>query len=552
MGYVLCEIIKPTTDAVCNMIIQPKKFGSKCLIYHDEKSKTTATTRSHSEVTTEIPKFVKKFNWTNIEDMINQNKSLTNILKQLDDKIDLLMDNSSIVNLMNTVHKLSSKINETISSTEFKRDKKVITSRYLNIFSNTLNEKHRSAWTKVDYSKRRNASMEIILQLNDLILKNFCTLDKDEEIDLNPNNGSKIRNQLETNNILLEAFDLKEDNLSREFEFPNSLNFEHSDVFDKNLIFFPDGLDFKKIDLTNSEYSCLTNNRRFASGVVYKNLAEYLHYNKSADKSSKIESDFDVNEEISPNSTDYSVSDASLPNEYENFLVNSELVSFTLNNIMRRSVKLNKPVRVEMKHLNQKHRLDNLKCVFWNFTLKEWSDEGCRLIKNDRFASVCECDHLTNFAILMDISGREQEADSVKSALTMFCVILSIIGLSITIIVFTFIPKLKSKRNLITANLCFNLLIVNILVGFFLEIENALLCRIISIVLFYFLINSFCWMLIQGYFLYQMIVLVFSNVGYFRLKHMILYSNGFSFAWTAIVLLMIGPNGFYNYESSYL
>ena len=44
-------------------------------------------------------------------------------------------------------------------------------------------------------------------------------------------------------------------------------------------------------------------------------------------------------------------------------------------------------------------------CVFWDFELQngvgDWSTEGCIFvgIENDRV--VCQCNHLTNFAVLM-------------------------------------------------------------------------------------------------------------------------------------------------------
>ena len=556
MGYVLCEILKPTQQSICKEVIEPKIFNSKCLVHSEKRS--TPKNESDDDFTTALPE-KERFDWRNIKDMLQTNSSVTSILKKINDKFDLLMGNASIVNLMDALQQLSSKVRA--DSEAFRKNRKEITGRYMSILSNTLNREHRSAWTRVDYAERKNASMEIILQLNDLIENNFCALGKEPVFDINPDTESKFKNRLKTSNIFLEAYHLQE-SLSSSFEFPSNLSTGLANAFGKNLIYFPSGLNFNETNLTNPEIRCSTRTKQFATGVVYKNLAEYLHTTNRSSSSQVnlisnvgIENEFlELDEGEDPKATNFSAaSQVSMnTNRYADHVVNSELVAFAFNNIMRRSVKLSKPVRVFVEHLDRKERMDKLKCVFWNFTTNEWSEDGCRLVDNNRLYSICECNHLTNFAILMDISGRELEADSVKSALTMVCTILSIIGLVITIVVFSFIPKLKSKRNLITANLCFNLLVVNILVGFFMDVSNEVACRVISIVLFYFLINSFCWMFIQGYFLYQMIVLVFSSVGYFRLKHMILYCNGFSLAWLVIVLLIIGPQGFYDYQSSYL
>ncbi|CAG2163003.1 unnamed protein product [Oppiella nova] len=76
----------------------------------------------------------------------------------------------------------------------------------------------------------------------------------------------------------------------------------------------------------------------------------------------------------------------------------------------------------ELQHLKHKNRLylgDRVDCVFWDFTRNKWSSEGCRLIEmdSDRETTVCECNHLTNFAALMDTSGRETD-DYMKNVVT--------------------------------------------------------------------------------------------------------------------------------------
>ena len=40
-------------------------------------------------------------------------------------------------------------------------------------------------------------------------------------------------------------------------------------------------------------------------------------------------------------------------------------------------------------------------CVSWNPDLDSWHETGCRLFVTNITTSVCECDHLGNFALLM-------------------------------------------------------------------------------------------------------------------------------------------------------
>ena len=40
-------------------------------------------------------------------------------------------------------------------------------------------------------------------------------------------------------------------------------------------------------------------------------------------------------------------------------------------------------------------------------TRGEWSDEGCMLVSTNKTHTTCECNHLTNFAIIMNVRGIE-------------------------------------------------------------------------------------------------------------------------------------------------
>ena len=40
-------------------------------------------------------------------------------------------------------------------------------------------------------------------------------------------------------------------------------------------------------------------------------------------------------------------------------------------------------------------------CVTWNFTRLDWITEGCTTIVGEERVITCECNHLTNFAVLV-------------------------------------------------------------------------------------------------------------------------------------------------------
>ncbi|XP_064384592.1 deleted in malignant brain tumors 1 protein-like isoform X4 [Halichondria panicea] len=80
-------------------------------------------------------------------------------------------------------------------------------------------------------------------------------------------------------------------------------------------------------------------------------------------------------------------------------------------------------------------------CVSWNFTTGNWSTDGCSVLdSNITNGSIsCQCNHLTNFAIIMNIQARlsPRKSDEVLDAISYIGSVLSIIGLIITIITLT-------------------------------------------------------------------------------------------------------------------
>ena len=64
-----------------------------------------------------------------------------------------------------------------------------------------------------------------------------------------------------------------------------------------------------------------------------------------------------------------------------------------------------------------------------------WSNEGCKVSEAQEHEDflVCECNHLTNFALLMDVSHTRHDSFALSIVTWIGCII-SIIGLVITII----------------------------------------------------------------------------------------------------------------------
>jgi len=87
--------------------------------------------------------------------------------------------------------------------------------------------------------------------------------------------------------------------------------------------------------------------------------------------------------------------------------------------------KITPPVTVVLSHI--KRRRGNPKCVFWDYTLNPhrggaWSTRGCWLAFNNQSHSICQCSHLShlsNFAVLMDLSSDQSLQKEQKRERTM-------------------------------------------------------------------------------------------------------------------------------------
>ncbi|XP_052843527.1 latrophilin Cirl isoform X3 [Drosophila gunungcola] len=88
-------------------------------------------------------------------------------------------------------------------------------------------------------------------------------------------------------------------------------------------------------------------------------------------------------------------------------ILNSKVISASLGK--GRHIQLSQPITLTLKHLKTEN-VTNPTCVFWNYIDHAWSANGCSLESTNRTHSVCSCNHLTNFAILMDVVDEHQHS----------------------------------------------------------------------------------------------------------------------------------------------
>lgn len=149
---------------------------------------------------------------------------------------------------------------------------------------------------------------------------------------------------------------------------------------------------------------------------------------------------------------------------------------------------------------------DKLVCAYWNYSKNEdaggWETGGCTLFSYESGRVVCKCNHLTNFAVLIDQRANQISATDklVLGIITKVGLIISEIALGITILTFLVFKHLRNGRgqqvlvNLSVAMFCSDILF---LVGVD-RTESRAGCIVVAVLLHYFILVTFMWMLVEG------------------------------------------------------
>ncbi|KAL5487029.1 hypothetical protein EMCRGX_G019584 [Ephydatia muelleri] len=164
-------------------------------------------------------------------------------------------------------------------------------------------------------------------------------------------------------------------------------------------------------------------------------------------------------------------------------------------------------------------------CVSWDFNAAggrgNWTTDGCITMKNNSSSSSieCLCSHLTNFAILVDISSRvnpQPQSEAINRALetiTYIGVSLSLLGLAATIATLTLISQRQKDVSKFHIQLCcalFGMLLI--FVTGIDRTEHFGGCVTVSVLIHYFTLVAVMWMGAEALLMFQKIVIVFVQI----------------------------------------
>nr|XP_054098289.1 cadherin EGF LAG seven-pass G-type receptor 1 isoform X2 [Callithrix jacchus] len=171
---------------------------------------------------------------------------------------------------------------------------------------------------------------------------------------------------------------------------------------------------------------------------------------------------------------------------------------------------LERPVLVEFALLETEERTKPV-CVFWNHSLAVsgtggWSARGCELLSRNRTHVTCQCSHTASFAVLMDISRRENGEVLPLKIVTYAAVSLSLAALLVAFVLLSLVHALCSNLHSIHKHLAAALFLSQLVFVMGInQTENPFLCTVVAILLHFIYMSTFAWTLVESLHVYRML-----------------------------------------------
>ncbi|XP_029989175.1 cadherin EGF LAG seven-pass G-type receptor 2 isoform X2 [Sphaeramia orbicularis] len=191
-------------------------------------------------------------------------------------------------------------------------------------------------------------------------------------------------------------------------------------------------------------------------------------------------------------------------------VINTPVVSITVHDndeLLQHT--LDKPITVQFRLVATEERSKPI-CVFWNHTILGgnggWSAKGCEVVFRNSTHISCQCYHMTSFAVLMDVSRRENGEILPIKILTWSTVGVTLGFLFLTSIFLLCLRAMQCNKTSIINNGATALFLSELI--FILGInqaDNPFLCTVIAILLHFFYLCTFSWLFLEGLHLYRMI-----------------------------------------------
>ncbi|XP_052395735.1 adhesion G protein-coupled receptor E3-like [Carassius gibelio] len=202
------------------------------------------------------------------------------------------------------------------------------------------------------------------------------------------------------------------------------------------------------------------------------------------------------------------------------------------------NTKLTKPVNFTLKHIREFDPSGSLFCVYWN--ISEWIVDGCSALKSNSSHTVCSCDHLSTFALIMQTSSRQSKSDSQLDLLNLVCVSVGLVFFTLALLTFALCQWSPGVNNVARINICISLLLAHLLFLLtqqFLSLirPQQVLCAMISGLVQFLFHSGFVWMFIEAVLLFICV----KNLSQISSKKREVLSSGFLCVIGYLVALVV-------------
>uniref|UniRef100_A0A8C9W1B0 Cadherin EGF LAG seven-pass G-type receptor 2 n=1 Tax=Scleropages formosus TaxID=113540 RepID=A0A8C9W1B0_SCLFO len=192
-------------------------------------------------------------------------------------------------------------------------------------------------------------------------------------------------------------------------------------------------------------------------------------------------------------------------------VINTPVVSIAVHNeeeLLQRP--LDRPVTVQFRLLQAEERAKPI-CVFWNHSLFTggtggWSAKGCEVAFRNYSHIACRCSHMTSFAVLMDVSRRENGEILPVKLVTWSTVGVTLGFLFLTTLFLSCFHAMHCNKSSIVSNGAVSLFLSELV--FVLGInqaDNPFMCTVIAILLHFLYMCTFAWLFLDGLHTYRML-----------------------------------------------
>ncbi|XP_039369925.1 adhesion G protein-coupled receptor E3-like [Mauremys reevesii] len=246
--------------------------------------------------------------------------------------------------------------------------------------------------------------------------------------------------------------------------------------------------------------------------------------------------------------------DLTADEKLRNFHLNSRVVSGAVGN--GRPTNLLKPVNFTLRHRQAKQEEEETRCVHWKFIAGKgtWAEDGCTVLHTNTTHTICSCDHLSSFALLMGLSGVE-ESDPL-TIITYVGLTFSLLCLFLAILTFLLCRSIRNVNTSLHLQLCLCLFLANLL--FLTAVKHTgsqVVCAVIAGFLHYLFLACFTWMFLEGLHLFLTVrnLKVVNYTSASRFKKKFIYPFGYGFpALVVAISAAVNPGGYGTSEHCWL